>query len=754
MSRPWIGAGSPVASVGKLRPYVMPAGPGIRVDGCGYSGYATHPAFDSLLAKLIVSVPSAGAAGYRAVLDKALRALEQTRVSGVDTNLHFLQAVLAHPEFAANRVHTKFIEEHGARLVESARRLQDLAASQWSGHAAEVEAADTLVLQSGEVGVPAPMAGNVVRIELAAGDRVRAGATLAVIESMKMEHTVVAPEAGIVTRVLCAVGDGVSSGATLLCIEPMAFGEEEGGSEVSAGGGRPDGQLEALIERRRSLLDEARPEAVARQRRRGALTARERVDALCDPGSFCEIGDLVRHEHLGLSAPGDGLVVGTASIDGRPVALLAQDFTVFGGSVGHLGGKKHARIVRLALRHGMPIVMLLDGGGHRIEDGQNSRAYADAGSMFQELARLSGWVPVVACFLGAGFAANTNYAGMADFVVMVRGKATMGIAGPALVKAGTGEVITAEALGGASAQVDRHGLADLGVDSEEAAFAAVQRFLSYLPSNARAESPRREAPGSDDADAVARAESLLRAVPSNTRQSYDVRPVIDAIADPGTVLELKPTFACNLVTAFARLGGRAVGFMANQALVAGGTIDAAACEKGARFIALCDAFGLPLVSLIDVPGFFIGSQAESTMLGRRSAKLIYELGHATVPRASVVLRKGYGLGYYAMSGGRSFDADACFAWPTAEICAMSVEGSVDVAYRKDYEAADDPPRRRQEIIDSIRARIGPLQAAEGFGIDDLIDPRTTRHRLIEALRRAPSRRDIGMPPKFRSISPI
>src|SRR5690606_3802434 len=240
----------------------------------------------------------------------------------------------------------------------------------------------------------------------------------------------------------------------------------------------------------------------------------------------------------------------------------------------------------------------------------------------------------------------------------------------------------------------------------------------------------------------------------NTRQSYDVRPVIGMIADPDSVFEIKPTFARNLVTAVARLNGRPVGFMANQALVAGGTIDAPACEKGARFIAMCDAFGLPLLTLIDVPGFFIGSQAESTMLGRRSAKLVYELGHATVPRLSVVLRKGYGLGYYAMAGGRSFDADACFAWPTAEICAMSIEGSVDVAYRKDYESAPEPAKRRQEIIDSIRARIGPLQAAEGFGIDDLIDPRTTRSRLIEALRRAPDRRDIGMPPKFRSISPI
>jgi len=745
--------GHPVPSAGRLAVYEMPSGPGLRVDGYGYAGYATNPSFDSLLAKLIVSVPTGGEAGYRALVDKAARALQQSRISGVDTNLSFLQALLADTTFATNQVHTKTIEEHGARLVTAAQEFQALIDRQESDAGSGTElASSTLELEPGEVAINAPMAGNVVRLDLLPGATVRAGATVAVVEAMKMEHSVVAPMSGTVSRVLLVVGDGVAQGTPLLCITPGVVDGDDDAADATADHGPIDDALQAVVERRQSVRDEARPLAVAKQHKRGGLMARERIALLCDADSFCEVGDLVRHEHLGTAAPGDGIVAGTAMIGGRPVAVMAQDFTVFGGSAGHLGGKKHARIARLALRHGMPLVMLFDGGGHRIEDGQNSRAYAEAGSMFQEMSRLCGWVPVVGCFLGAGFAANTNYAGMADFVVMVRGLATMGIAGPALVKAGTGEVITAEALGGAGTQVDRHGLADLGVDSEAAALESVRRFLAYLPSNARATVPR-DAPG-PQADAPSRAERLLRAVPANTRQTYDVRPVVETIADPDSVFELKPTYARNLVTSLGRLDGRPVGFMANQALVAGGTIDAAACEKGARFIALCDAFGLPLITLIDVPGFFIGSQAESTVLGRRSARLIYELGHATVPRLSVVLRKGYGLGYYAMAGGRSFDADACFAWPTAEICAMSIEGSVDVAYRKDYESAADPAKRRQEIIDSIRARIGPLQAAEGFGIDDLIDPRDTRRRLIEALRRAPDRRDIGMPPKFRSISPI
>jgi propionyl-CoA carboxylase beta chain len=355
--------------------------------------------------------------------------------------------------------------------------------------------------------------------------------------------------------------------------------------------------------------------------------------------------------------------------------------------------------------------------------------------------------------LGAGFAANTNFSGLADLIVMVRGKATMGLAGPALVKAGTGEEISLQALGGAEAQVDRHGLADLGVASEEEAIGTLRRFLAYLPDNARAPAPA--VPYAEDpATELARAEGLLGIVPANSRRSYDVRRIVDLIADADSVMELKPTYAGNVVTALGRLRGRPVGFIANQAAVLGGMLDSPACEKAAHFVGMCDAFGLPLIYLIDVPGFSIGSDAERTTLGKRSAKLIFELGQATVPRLSVVLRKGYGLGYVAMAGGRSFDADAALAWPTAEICAMSVEGSVDVAYRRAYEAAPDPAARRQEIVDDIRSRIGPLQAAQGFGIDDIIDPRTTRARLIEVLDRVPARRDNGVPARFRPISPI
>lgn len=500
-----------------------------------------------------------------------------------------------------------------------------------------------------------------------------------------------------------------------------------------------------------SLTDAARASQLERQRKRAELTARERIAFLCEPGSFQEIGGLARpRSGVDRDAPADGVIAGVGKIDGRWCALLSQDFSVFGGSIGEIGSAKTGRLAHLASTRGIPLVMLLDGGGHRIQGGQNSRHFAKAGPFFHELARMSGWVPMAAAMLGAGFAGPTNYAGMADFVVMVRGQATMGLAGPALVKAGTGEETSAQELGGAETQVDRNGLADLGVDSEAGALNAIRQFLAYLPSNARAPVPF--APCDDPADRMA--EALLDIVPANTRRAYDIRKVINLVADADSVFEIKPTFARNIVTSFGRLDGRPVGFIANQPQRLGGMLTSDACDKAAHFIAVCDAYGLPLIYLVDVPGFSIGSAAERTVLGRHSAKLVHELGHATVPRISVVLRKGYGLGYFAMCGGRSFDSDASLAWPTAEICAMSVEGSIDVAYRKDYESHPDPQLRRQQLIDEMRADISVLEAAGGFGVDAIIDPRRTRAELITLLEQAPARRDNHLPPKFRSIAPI
>jgi acetyl-CoA carboxylase carboxyltransferase component len=506
------------------------------------------------------------------------------------------------------------------------------------------------------------------------------------------------------------------------------------------------------IERARAALkDEARTEPVARQHKRGKQTARERLACLFDEDRFEEFGGLVHEQHGSREDyPADGVICGVGRIDGRWVGVWAQDFTVMGGSVGPLGSSKMQRVIDQCMTQGLPLVMLIDSGGHRVQGGQDSWHFARTGRFFHDLVRLSGWVPMVAAVMGDGFAAGTNFAGVADFVIMVRGTATMGLSGPLLVKAATGEEITKEELGGADVQVDQNGLAHMGVDSEAEALDAVKRYLSYLPSSAQA--PATIGPRDDPADRPCEAAASL--VPVDSRKPYDVRKVIREVADQASVFEVQPTWGASAVTAFARMGGRAVGFVANQPMRLGGMLTAPACEKIAHFVAVCDAFGLPLIYLIDVPGFSIGTSAEKSMLGRRSARMVYEIGHATVPRISVVLRKGYGMGYVAMCGGRGFDVDAALAWPTAEICPMSIEGSVDVVYRKDYEQAPDPAARRQELINEMRAMIDPLRAAGGFGIDDLIEPADTRRRLNDILSRAGTRRAVPMPPKVRSISPI
>ncbi|MCE3554661.1 methylmalonyl-CoA carboxyltransferase [Pseudonocardia sp. RS11V-5] len=515
------------------------------------------------------------------------------------------------------------------------------------------------------------------------------------------------------------------------------------------GAERPE--IEELRRRRALVQDLGRPEAVVRQHALGKLTARERIDRLVDEGTFREFGALVDAARgtpgqERLAAPGDGVVTGVGELDGRPVSIMSFDFSVFGGSNGTTGGLKVARCCERSLQEGIPLVMLLDGGGHRIQEGLDSHHFAFGFDVFQQMVDLSGYVPVVAVMLGPGFGGPTNFAALADYTVMVRGISTMGIAGPALVAASTGEKLTKEELGGADLQA-RLGLADLAVDIEGEALDAVRVFLGYLPSSADQRPPHDEEPQEGDPP-------VAHLVPASTRQAYDVLEVVDALADPETAFEVKPEHAPNIVTALARIGGRPIGIVANQPMHLGGALDSPACEKAAHFVSLCDAFGVPLLFLIDVPGFLAGTESATTQLGRRSGRLLFELGQATVPRFSVVLRKGYGAGYIAMCGGRSFAADLALAWPTAEICAMSVEGAVDIAYRREVEAAPDPAARRAEMIAGFREQIGPFLAAQGFGIDDVVDPDETRALLRAALRRAQHRRKARAPRKQHAVSPI
>ncbi|QTI69060.1 acyl-CoA carboxylase subunit beta [Gordonia polyisoprenivorans] len=493
--------------------------------------------------------------------------------------------------------------------------------------------------------------------------------------------------------------------------------------------------------------DQSRPEAVARQHDRGKLTARERIRILTGDATFVEFGALVTPGGSLDSGDllGDGVVTGIGYIDGRPAAIAAFDFTVLGGSNGEVGMSKIERCAARCLHDRIPLVLLCDGGGHRIQEGLDSRLAAVGSQMLARLVDLSGLVPTVTVMMGPGFGLAANLAAMCDLVVVVRGIGTIGMSAAPFVRAGTGEDLSNEEIGGADIQAER-GVADIAAADEYEALAAVRAYLSYLPPFADGPLPRASAVRAVEVD-------LDSIVPEASRMAYDMLDVVEALADAESILEIRPTAAPNIVTGLARIDGRPLGVIGNQPRHLGGALDAGACEKAAHLAAVCDAFGLPILILIDLPGFLIGSAAESTQLARRSGRLMFELGRATVPRFSIVVRKGYGAAYIAMGGGRSIDADLSIAWPSAEISAMPIESAVDIAFGREFKAASDPASYREELIARFRAKRDPLRAASGFGIDDVVMPSATRTLLIESLSRCRRHTD-RVPGKRRTISPI
>lgn len=509
---------------------------------------------------------------------------------------------------------------------------------------------------------------------------------------------------------------------------------------------------------KKKLTDAGRPDAVKKQHKKGKLTARERLNLLCDPGTFVEYGMLATppvgetEAMRGLEAPADGVITGICKINGCSAVVSSQDYTVLGGSMGTTGMEKGYRTLNMALHHGIPAVFLGDGGGHRIQEGLDARHFAGGGAkdFFKLQARMSGWVPMVHAMMGDGFAGPSNIAAQCDFVPMVKGTSTMGIAGPLIVKGALGMDIGKEELGGSKFQTEVTGMADLETESDLDCIESIKKFLSYFPQNASKAPPIAQT--GDPVDR--RDEALLQIVPEKRNRAYDMRKVIETVADRGSLFELKPRFAKNILTILGRLDGRPVGFVANQPMHMAGVLEINAVDKASRFISLCDAFGLPLIFFVDTPGFLPGPASEKTGLVRHSGKLMYELGMSTVTKISVVTRKAYGFGYFGMCGGRTFGADYAVGWPTAEFCAMGIEGAVDIVYRSEIESSADPDKTREEIILAFRANIGALQGAQGFGVDDIIDPRDTRWNIIRILETLPEGKQDYMPPKKHGITPI
>lgn len=513
--------------------------------------------------------------------------------------------------------------------------------------------------------------------------------------------------------------------------------------------------IEAVREAKREVSDEGRPEAVEKQHAEDKLTARERVDYLCE--EFDEIGQLAAPapttpetaDWEREDAPADGVVAGVGDVAGRPVGIAATDFTVKGGSIGHTGGKKLRRVMELCLDRGFPLVLLHDGGGHRIQEGLDARPTAQGdGGIFRLQTKLSGWTPIVSAMMGPGFAAPTNFSAMADFVPMVEGS-TLGVAGPSLVKAALGVDGSKEELGGARFQTAETGMADRAYPDDEACLDGIRTFLSYLPRNARRKPPTVD----PDPPKEAVREALVDVMPADPKKGYDIYEIIEGVTDTGSFFEFKPEFARNIVTGFARVDGRPVGIIANNPRVMAGTIDADAATTAARFVSLCDAFDLPVVTLEDVPGILPGPDSERDGVARAAGKLPYELNRATVPIVNIVLRRGYGFGHVAMGGGESVKNVLTAVWPTAEIAAMGIEGAVDVVHGREIADADDPDAKRRELVEFYKDRTDAIRAVEGVGMDSVIEPVETYGWIRRALNRYDEPRSEEWPPKKHAISP-
>jgi acetyl-CoA carboxylase carboxyltransferase component len=594
--------------------------------------------------------------------------------------------------------------------------------------------------------VVAPLTGTVARVERLPGAAVEAGTTVLVVESMKMEYAVEAGEAGTVADVRVAVGDAVQAGDLLAVVTPGAP-TGDGATAGADGAGPAAGpapaapvagpavraDLAEVVARHTAGLDAARPEAVGRRRRTGQRTARENVDDLVDPGSLVEYGPLAIAaqrrrrplDDLIARTPADGLVAGVGTVEGVPTAVLSYDYTVLAGTQGYQNHRKKDRLFDVIERRRLPVVFFAEGGGGRPGDTDAPGVSGLDTMAFHLWGRLSGLVPRVGIASGRCFAGNAAILGSSDVVIATRG-ANIGMGGPAMIEGGGLGVFAPEDIGPVELQA-ANGVVDVLVDDEAEAVDVARRYLSYFA-------------GPAVTWECADQEALRDLVPENRRRVYDVRAVVEGLADTGSVLELRRGFGAGMVTALARVEGRPLGVVANDPGHLAGAIDADGADKAARFMQLCDAFDLPLLFLCDTPGIMVGPDAEATALVRHASRLFVTGAGLTVPFGTIILRKAYGLGAQTMAGG-SFKAPLfCVSWPTGEVGGMGLEGAVRLGYRNELAAIDDESERErvfQTMVDAAYEHGRALNSASHFEIDDVIDPADSR-RWIATLLTGPA----------------
>ncbi|MES2105036.1 MAG: carboxyl transferase domain-containing protein [Pseudomonadota bacterium] len=729
--------GNARASGGSLERFDLPSGPGVRVDTHGYAGYAPSPHYDTLLAKLIVSSRSPQ---FEDVVRRTRRVLDECRIAGTKTNLPLLRALLSRPEFAPHQVHTRFVEQHLAELLQAASHLADKhGPALLSPPTKKQPVAQEEEFDDGQIVLRAPMPAKLVSLNVKVGDLVAMRAQLAVIEAMKMEHVVLADSAGRVLEIRVEQNDFVVQNQILIVLEAVdveatAHAEEH---KTDIDHIRPD--LQKIIDRHAYTLDANRQAAVSKRHGQGGRTARENIADLCDAGSFIEYGALAiaaqtrrrSIEDLVANTPADGMVTGLGSINGEHFgaeksrcAVLAYDYTVLAGTQGMRNHHKTDRMLALAHKLKVPVVLFAEGGGGRPGDTDMPIVAGLNNHTFSQFAALSGKVPVVGIVHGRCFAGNAALLGCSD-VIIATTHSNIGMSGPAMIEGGGLGSYKPEEIGPSDVQ-SANGVIDILVPDEARAVQAAKQYLSYFQGRTQ--------------DWACADQRLLRnAIPENRLRVYDVRKVMLGLADTGSLLELRACFGAGLITALARIEGRPVGIVANNPKHLGGAIDVEAADKMARFMQLCNAHGLPIVSLTDTPGFMVGPDIEAQAQVRHVCRMFVVAAHLRVPYFTVVLRKGYGLGAQAMAAG-GFDAPVfTVSWPTGEFGAMGLEGAVRLGYKKELEAAPTEEERDalfKKLVAQQYKNGEATNMASTLEIDAVIDPADTRAWLVRGLQSA------------------
>lgn len=761
--------GTVLPTSGTLQAYDIPSGPGVRTDGFGYTGYATSTFFDSLLAKVIAKAPTIESAGA-----KCSRALAEFRIEGLDTNIPTLQNIIEHKDFAEGKITTRWVDEHIGELTttengQPQRHVRlEVETQDGGGFAgARVDTSDPLALfdhdarvkseqaptqgkpepssavgPDGSTGLSSPIQGTIVSVDVEEGDEVAEGQQVAVVEAMKMEHVIKSQHDGLVTKVTMTKGDVVREGYPIVYVEEAEISATSGQNveSIDLDYIRPD--LALTYERHSYIYDENRQEAVEKRYGRGYRMPRENITQLMDPGSFKEYWPLIvarqhsRHdmETLRKNTPADGLIAGIGTVnadlfgeeDARTM-LVHYDYTVLAGTQGGRNHYKQDRMFELANRFRIPLILFGEGGGGRPGDDAKGPGVAFDTHTFTQFSKLSGLVPLISVINGRTFAGNTALVACCDVIIATE-KTTVAMGGPAMIEGGGLGIYTPEEVGPMSFQVP-NGVVDILTKDEEHAVEVAKQYLSYFQGNVS----NWEAPDQ---------RKLRHIVPENRLRLYDMKEIVHTIADVDSVLEIREKFGIGVITAFIRVEGQPMGVIANNPHHLAGAIDSDAADKGARFIQLCDAFDIPVLSLMDCPGMMVGPDVERTALVRHCVRMFNAGANLSTPMFGVVVRKAYGLGVQAMCGASSLVGFFTVAWPTAEFAGMNIEGSVKLGFRKELAAIEDPEERKQEFerrVERSYESAKAINAGVGGGLDDVIDPADTRSWIASSLKRLPPR---------------